>query len=71
VGYFKGMMIGSRSRKVTGRGQMVWLPSRLRDLTHGPSASSSATPNLAWNCGRWFLEYQGSTISLTYRIVSQ
>jgi len=23
----------------------------------GPSASSSATPNSAWNCGRWFPVY--------------
>jgi len=25
--------------------------------TLGPSGSSSATPNSAWNFGRWFLEY--------------
>ena len=49
VGYFKGMGIGSRSGKVTGRSQRAWLPSRLRGPTRGPSGSSSGTWNSAWN----------------------
>ena len=69
VGYFKGMGIGSRSGKVTVRGQRAWLPSRLKGPTYGPSGSSSATPNLAWNFGRSWPEYRDSTLSLVYRRV--
>ena len=36
VGYFKGMGIGSRSVKATGRGHRAWLPSRLRGPNLGP-----------------------------------
>jgi len=49
AGYLEGMGIGSRSVKVTGRGQRAWLPSRLRGPTHGPSGSFLVTPNLVWN----------------------
>ena len=51
AGYLEGMGIGSGSGKVTVRGQRAWLPSRLKGPTYGPSGSSSATPNLAWNFG--------------------
>jgi len=58
VGYLEGRGIGSLSVKVTGRGRRAWLPSRLRDPTHGPSGSSSGTLNLAWNFGRVYRQYQ-------------
>ena len=36
----------------------VWLPSRMPSSNLGPSGSSSATPNLAWNSGqsKWKIE---------------
>jgi hypothetical protein len=47
VGYFKGMGIGSRSGKVTGRGQRAWLPGRMASPWNGPSGSSLETSNSA------------------------
>ena len=44
-----------------------WLkgwPFRWTSPWNGPSVSSLGTPNLAWDFGRLYLEYRGSTIRL-------